>query len=164
MNKAQKTLPSLLTHLEGTELTVELKTGRQFRGILVSADLSMDLTLERATSSDNNISLSLVHIRGSTIRYIHFPSQLDISLKIKQGLDRYVHAANDVLTVNRLRATSSYLALFLRYRQLTTSSVSVPERLLRNTNAEYASPKLDGLLEIGVLFTRSFDCSQLSSL
>ena len=32
--------------------------------------------------------LSIVSIRGSTIRYIHFPSNLDLASTIQQGLDR----------------------------------------------------------------------------
>jgi small nuclear ribonucleoprotein (snRNP)-like protein len=107
---ARKTLPSLLRHFEGTELTVELKTGRLYRGTLSSADQAMNLTLEDASLLQRLIvnqqhkgafrrgsssaavpsTLSLVHIRGSTIRFIHFPDQLDLTLTIKQGIDRYV--------------------------------------------------------------------------
>lgn len=105
---ARKTLPSLLRHFEGTELTVELKTGRLYRGTLSSADQAMNLTLEDASLLQRLIvnqqhkgafrrgsssaavpsTLSLVHIRGSTIRFIHFPDQLDLTLTIKQGIDR----------------------------------------------------------------------------
>ena len=97
-HRGQKTLPSLLRHFDGIQLTVELKTGRQYTGILISADNSMDLTLENVSSScsrrsraetDTSVDvLPLMHVRGSTIRYIHFPDNLDLSLTIKQSLER----------------------------------------------------------------------------
>jgi small nuclear ribonucleoprotein (snRNP)-like protein len=31
---------------------------------------------------------AIVHIRGSTIRYIHFPDKVDLAVVIKQGMDR----------------------------------------------------------------------------
>jgi small nuclear ribonucleoprotein (snRNP)-like protein len=31
---------------------------------------------------------AIVHIRGSTIRYIHFPERVDLAVVIKQGMDR----------------------------------------------------------------------------
>ena len=41
-----KSLASLLKYMEGMEMIVELKTGHRHRGILVSADEFMNLTLE----------------------------------------------------------------------------------------------------------------------
>lgn len=117
--KSQRSLPSLLRYFEGMVLTIEAKNGRQIRGKLLSADQSMNLTLEDAvamgcchankgrvlagdskikshgnsSSEANNVALAMVHIRGSTIRYIHFPDNADLTAVIKQGMDRERAAA-----------------------------------------------------------------------
>jgi small nuclear ribonucleoprotein (snRNP)-like protein len=85
-----KSLASYLKYLEGEELTVELKNGKQCAGILVRAEEpSMNLTLQNmnnpnssnnnddggTTNQANNTSSTnnkLTHIRGAAIRYIHF--------------------------------------------------------------------------------------------
>lgn len=38
--------------------------------------------------ASQEINLSVVQIRGSKIRYIHFPDQLNLSATIKKGMDR----------------------------------------------------------------------------
>lgn len=107
MKKKQRTLPSLLTYFEGHSLTVELKTGRTYTGVLKSGDQFMNLVLnsfrrvcnktsqpsdrEGIESSSPSIEAEdydLVHIKGSNIRYIHFPPNLDLQLVCKQGLER----------------------------------------------------------------------------
>jgi small nuclear ribonucleoprotein (snRNP)-like protein len=111
------TLGSLLTYMEGIELIVELKTGRRFRGTLSSADDYMNLTLDDAEeqgggkpgkkkadcsstggasttelTSDN--ILTALNIRGSNIRYIHFPDNADLSSLVRTGVERERSAAN----------------------------------------------------------------------
>ena len=119
-------LAPLLHFMEGSELAVELKNGKVYRGTLQSADAFMNLVLHQVhsqggdssaaatfihrsedisaavttttTSSthsdppDEELSLEdydLVHIRGPTIRYIHFTEiGLDIPAKIKEGQNR----------------------------------------------------------------------------
>jgi small nuclear ribonucleoprotein (snRNP)-like protein len=104
MNKKgpkQKSLGSLLPYFIGMELTVEQKTGRLYTGTLSAADDAMNLTLDDATLATHSGSRSssssgplitpifaIVHIRGSTIRYIHFPERVDLAVIIKQGMDR----------------------------------------------------------------------------
>jgi small nuclear ribonucleoprotein (snRNP)-like protein len=108
-----KTLGSLLRYWEGMEVAVELKTGKIYRGTLASAEKDMTVTLERAASvmatatamihpTTNTIDkstrvgeheqillLSMLQIRGSQIRYIHFiEPKLDLSLVVKQGMER----------------------------------------------------------------------------
>lgn len=108
-NKSKyKTLGSLLRYFVGQELKVELKTGRIFTGLLTSSDNDMNLSLEDATvgytarkkrsrqEEESNATeqphLSIASIRGSTIRYIHFPNRLDLASVVKQGIDREQNA------------------------------------------------------------------------
>jgi small nuclear ribonucleoprotein (snRNP)-like protein len=46
------TLASLLRYMEGYEIIVELKTGRRVRGMLVSADDNMNMTLNVSIEQD----------------------------------------------------------------------------------------------------------------
>jgi small nuclear ribonucleoprotein (snRNP)-like protein len=97
-NKRQsRTLSSYLKYLEGTELTVELKNGRQWHGVLVQAEeSSMNLTLEDARNNPNSTEESIrvvkqVHIRGPSIRYIHFSDDFHTlveTLRNNQDLER----------------------------------------------------------------------------
>lgn len=41
-----------------------------------------------STITSSSILMSLMQIRGSMIRYIHFPSTIDLSLIVKNGIDR----------------------------------------------------------------------------
>jgi small nuclear ribonucleoprotein (snRNP)-like protein len=108
----QKSLGSLLPYFIGMELTIEQKTGRLYTGTLSAADDAMNLTLDDATlatsarrrssssgplinsntrsTADTTVTptFAIVHIRGSTIRYIHFPDKVDLAVVIKQGMDR----------------------------------------------------------------------------
>ena len=54
----------------------------------------MNLELADCTVSNQETRLLQVHIRGSTIRYIHFPNQTDLSGVIRSGIDREKAAAN----------------------------------------------------------------------
>ena len=101
-------LSPLLRHLIGLSIIVELKNGKSYKGTLFSSDASMNLVLRLVqlqkydtthqdtileTTSDrmNNlmpIDFELMHIRGSMIRYIHFPYDADIPTLIRAGLDR----------------------------------------------------------------------------
>jgi small nuclear ribonucleoprotein (snRNP)-like protein len=113
----QKSLGSLLPYFIGMELTIEQKTGRLYTGTLSAADDAMNLTLDDATLATHRSAgvkrsssrgplinsntttttptdtavtptFAIVHIRGSTIRYIHFPDKVDLAVVIKQGMDR----------------------------------------------------------------------------
>jgi small nuclear ribonucleoprotein (snRNP)-like protein len=113
----QKTLGTLLPYFIGMELTIEQKTGRLYTGTLSAADDAMNLTLDdvtlathrgagvpgsrrRSSKTQNTTTttadttdtptptFAIVHIRGSKIRYIHFPDKVDLAVVIKQGMDR----------------------------------------------------------------------------
>lgn len=94
-------LGSLLRYFIGTVIQVELKSGRIYQGTLESVEDSMSLVLEHATtvevtsrwrssydSARTTTTLAMVSIRGSSIRYIQFPDQLDLTATIKQGMER----------------------------------------------------------------------------
>jgi U6 snRNA-associated Sm-like protein LSm2 len=72
------------------ELAVELKTGRIYRGVLSSADDFMNVMLDDAVMSNESTHprLSHVHIRGATIRYVHFPDDADLAAFVRAGIDR----------------------------------------------------------------------------
>jgi small nuclear ribonucleoprotein (snRNP)-like protein len=105
-----RTLASLLKYFVGLTVTVELKNGRLYKGELTEADKCMNLSLEGAvditstsnkTKNQNNSKNAVVlasfmelSIRGSTIRYIHFPDNCDIPLTIKGGQDRERRVSN----------------------------------------------------------------------
>jgi small nuclear ribonucleoprotein (snRNP)-like protein len=104
----QKTLGTLLPYFIGMELTIEQKTGRLYTGTLSAADDAMNLTLDDVTLATHRgagvpqttttttadttdtptPTFAIVHIRGSKIRYIHFPDKVDLAVVIKQGMDR----------------------------------------------------------------------------
>ena len=46
---------------------------------------------DRTSTADTDTptpTFAIVHIRGSTIRYVHFPDKVDLAVVIKQGMDR----------------------------------------------------------------------------
>lgn len=94
-----RTIGSILRYFVGMELQVELKTGRTYAGRLQSADDGMNLLLEEARVVMTSLPatqrvagadqlLSIVSLRGSTIRYIHFPPSINLTAAIKAGADR----------------------------------------------------------------------------
>lgn len=99
-----KSLCSFLHYFVGIDLAIETKTGRIYEGTLSTADEYMNLTLDNARlkssslpenqrrDSSNNFLLTSVHIRGPTIRYIHFDN-LDLPAVIRLGIDRETSAA-----------------------------------------------------------------------
>ncbi|KAL7565013.1 hypothetical protein ACA910_020725 [Epithemia clementina (nom. ined.)] len=124
-SRYQQTLGSLLRHFVDMHLTIELKNGKQYRGILSSAEDTMSLILAEAvelsrnirshhsrpkkpnatsdnndhnhvntSSSGNNNYLPTLLIRGSTIRYIHFPDHCNLASVVKAGKERERAAAN----------------------------------------------------------------------
>jgi small nuclear ribonucleoprotein (snRNP)-like protein len=93
-HQRHKSLASLLRFFEGMELAVELKTGRIYRGVLSSADDFMNVMLDDAIMSSESTPLSRVHIRGATIRYIHFPDDADLPAFVRAGKDRERSAVN----------------------------------------------------------------------
>ena len=98
-----RSLGDLLRYFVGYELSVELKNGRIYRGVLSSSTQSMDLTLSDATITYQNHQQSsnnehphhaLLSVRGSQIRYIQFPDDANLPLIIKQGAERESKARN----------------------------------------------------------------------
>lgn len=112
--RSHRTLGSLLKYFEDMPLRIELKNGRIFRGTLDNAETNMSLTLRDAVQMTppqrgtiqkkssasassqedekekayNAPILPLLQIRGSTVRYIHFPDQVDLAGVIQAGIHR----------------------------------------------------------------------------
>jgi|EP00970_Alexandrium_tamarense_P009557 small nuclear ribonucleoprotein (snRNP)-like protein len=103
-SSAATDLAPLLRHFVGIDLIIETKHGRTFKGRLQEADAYMNLVLSRkppsfkpnqqafATAEGVDITdakhFDFVHIRGPTIRYIAFGSNVDIVGVIRAGRDR----------------------------------------------------------------------------
>jgi small nuclear ribonucleoprotein (snRNP)-like protein len=122
--RAHQTLGSLLKYFEEMPLRVELKNGKIYGGVLETADANMALTLREAmeqrgrqpasphhrhrqphsppppststTTTDRPPpqTFPLLQIRGSAIRYVHFPDEVDLAAVIQAGIDRARQAAN----------------------------------------------------------------------
>jgi small nuclear ribonucleoprotein (snRNP)-like protein len=96
-----KNLGVLLRHFAGLELSIECKNGQVFRGILQEVDDYMNLVIQilkasfqsRRTNCDP-LDFDMIHIRGSNIRYIHFPDNADLPKLVRLGLDRIKTAQN----------------------------------------------------------------------
>ena len=95
-NKAHtSTLPTLIKHFIGYTLIVELKNNRSYTGTLDSSDQFMNVVLQSAAVSKSEALplhsstnedchyYNLIHIKGSHIRYIHFPSNLNLQRVIQ---------------------------------------------------------------------------------
>ena len=89
--KSNTTLASYLKYFIDYSLQVELKTGYTITGTLQHADACMNLILADTTRTSDNHNdhkcdnYTLVHISGTSIRYIHFPSNLNLASVIKEG-------------------------------------------------------------------------------
>ena len=115
IDTSKTTLSSLLKYMEGYEIIVELKTGIRHRGRLTSADDNMNLTLEEEEEDDdddqdqehknnnekkkecnkqNPVVVNIErNIRGSNIRYIHFPDNANLSSVFQSGREREKNAS-----------------------------------------------------------------------
>lgn len=114
------TIGSLLKYMEGYEVIVELKTGKRHRGNLASADDNMNLMLEEqqdldlqetdgadkkcTTTVSNNVPISITrNIRGSKIRYVHFPDNANLSALVRSGRERERNASNKYQKTKRVQ-------------------------------------------------------------
>ncbi|KAL3907465.1 MAG: hypothetical protein SGILL_008866 [Bacillariaceae sp.] len=122
------TLSSLLKYMEGYEVVVELKTGKRHQGILLQAnDNTMNVILkinhakdEAAADGEQNHdeddSTVIYHseeqdpsqlsIRGSTIRYMQFPDNANLSSIVLSGREQEQAAKNKYRKTLR-KSTSS---------------------------------------------------------
>ena len=113
------TLGSLLKYMEGYEIIVELKTGKRHRGRLLSADDNMNLMLEEQIEDQDDLisntrggkgggllaaaTPSTRNIRGSKIRYIHFPDNANLPMLVRSGRERERNAAKKYQKTKRSR-------------------------------------------------------------
>lgn len=69
----------LLYEAEGMKVTVELKTGEIYRGLLLNAEDTMNMTLTDVVRTARNGQVSklpTVYLRGSGVRFIALPDLL----------------------------------------------------------------------------------------
>jgi len=69
----------LLFEAEGMKVTVEMKNGEIYRGLLVTAEDSMNMTLSDVVRTARNGQVSKlpsVYLRGSSVRFIALPELL----------------------------------------------------------------------------------------
>eukprot|EP00545_Synedropsis_sp_CCMP1620_P002398 CAMPEP_0119015508 /NCGR_PEP_ID=MMETSP1176-20130426/11160_1 /TAXON_ID=265551 /ORGANISM="Synedropsis recta cf, Strain CCMP1620" /LENGTH=113 /DNA_ID=CAMNT_0006968807 /DNA_START=182 /DNA_END=523 /DNA_ORIENTATION=+ len=69
----------LLYEAEGMKITVELKSGEIYRGLLLSAEDTMNVSLSEVIRTARNGQISKlpnVYLRGSSIRFIALPDLL----------------------------------------------------------------------------------------
>ena len=92
--KPASDLAPLLRHFTDIDLIIETKHGKSYKGRLIEADAYMNVVLSRANDDKTDSDLHQIHIRGSTIRYIVFGSNLDIARQIREGRDRERGAAD----------------------------------------------------------------------
>lgn len=128
-NDAKTTLPSLLKYMEGYEIIVELKSGKRHRGFLTSADDNMNMMLKmigatvgreeeiddsyRFDRSDAAAAGSIIDVdmectvRGSNVRYIHFPDNANLSTIVRTGRQREWDAKKRYQKTKRKSTTPS---------------------------------------------------------
>lgn len=69
----------LLYEAEGMKVTVEMKNGEIYRGLLVNAEDTMNMTISDVVRTARNGQVSklpIVYLRGSGVRFIALPELL----------------------------------------------------------------------------------------
>lgn len=69
----------LLYEAEGMKVTVEMKSGEIYRGMLVNAEETMNMTISDVVRTAKNGQVSkipTVYVRGSMVRFISLPELL----------------------------------------------------------------------------------------
>eukprot|EP00814_Leptocylindrus_danicus_P003246 CAMPEP_0116020892 /NCGR_PEP_ID=MMETSP0321-20121206/10065_1 /TAXON_ID=163516 /ORGANISM="Leptocylindrus danicus var. danicus, Strain B650" /LENGTH=107 /DNA_ID=CAMNT_0003491665 /DNA_START=75 /DNA_END=398 /DNA_ORIENTATION=+ len=77
----------LLYEAESMKITVEMKNGETYRGMLLSAEDTMNLTLSDVvrTARNGQVSkLSSVYLRGGNVRFVALPNLLKSSPVFKK--------------------------------------------------------------------------------
>lgn len=82
----RSTLAILIQALEGTKVVAELHNDTIIRGMLTSSDSALNLQMEEATvkSLDGTVrTVAQLYIKGTKLRMIHLPGNLDPSQTIQ---------------------------------------------------------------------------------
>ncbi|XP_024388930.1 uncharacterized protein [Physcomitrium patens] len=83
----ERTLVCVIQALMGLELLVELRNDLSIRGILDDCDNAMNVIIKDATVEDVEgvqKQLPLVFLRGSNIRFVHIPDNVDIMKLVEE--------------------------------------------------------------------------------
>jgi U6 snRNA-associated Sm-like protein LSm2 len=84
--RQRSTLAVFIQALEGSKIVVELKNDAVVRGTLASADATLGLQLSDASVKaldGTQRHADVLHLRGSSVRYIHLPANLDPAAAIE---------------------------------------------------------------------------------
>eukprot|EP00252_Welwitschia_mirabilis_P027119 TRINITY_DN9188_c0_g1_i1.p1 TRINITY_DN9188_c0_g1~~TRINITY_DN9188_c0_g1_i1.p1 ORF type:complete len:126 (+),score=14.15 TRINITY_DN9188_c0_g1_i1:124-501(+) len=87
VRRSERTLVCAIQAVVGTELLVELRNDTCIRGLLVECDDSLNLTIKDSLIEDvegAEKTLPLIFVRGSHVRFIHLPQNLNISEAVEE--------------------------------------------------------------------------------
>jgi small nuclear ribonucleoprotein (snRNP)-like protein len=91
----QSTLAVFIQSLEGTKLVIELRRDTIIRGTLTSVDESLNLQLTDAivkTLDGTQRIAANLHVRGSAVRFIHLPGNLEPAAAVEAHRRRIAQA------------------------------------------------------------------------
>jgi len=94
----QSTLAVFIQALEGTKLVIELRRDTIIRGTLGSVDESLNLQLTDATVKTldgTQRSAANLHVRGSAVRFIHLPGNLEPAAAVEAHRRRIAQARRE---------------------------------------------------------------------
>jgi len=89
--RLHKSLCVLLPALYGKIITVELKDDTEVTGTLAEASVTMGMTLmaARRLSVDGRVvDLDVVFLKGTTVRFVHIPVEINPIKALADGLNR----------------------------------------------------------------------------
>ena len=98
----------LLYEAEGMKVTVEIKSGEIYRGMLVNAEETMNMTISDVVRTAKNGQVSkipTVYVRGSMVRFISLPELLKSAPIFKKvaNLKKKAEAERNVSGTKRKR-------------------------------------------------------------
>lgn len=94
----QSTLAVFIQALEGTKLVIELRRDTIIRGTLGSVDESLNLQLTDATVKTldgTQRNAANLHVRGSAVRFIHLPGNLEPAAAVEAHRRRVAQARRE---------------------------------------------------------------------
>jgi len=93
--RQRTTLAAFIQALEGSQIVIELRRDTIVRGTLISADAELNLQLKDATLKlldGTQRTAAELYIRGSAVRFIHLPGNLDPASAVRAHRRRVAQA------------------------------------------------------------------------
>ena len=97
-SRHSSTLAVYIQSLEGTKVVVELRRDTIVRGTLTSVDEHLNLVMTDATVkavSGAQRSAASLHVRGSSVRFIHLPGNMEPAAAVDAHRRRVVQARRE---------------------------------------------------------------------